>query len=89
MKGYTDADWGGDLDVKKSTLGYVFLLGNGVITWCSKKQTCIALSTMEAEFVAFLAAIQEAMWLKRFLCHLGLLNQLANRWLFIVIVRLR
>ena len=53
LKGYIDADQGGDLDERKSTSGYVFLLGNGVITWCSKKQMCIALSTMEAEFVVF------------------------------------
>ena len=58
LKGYTDADWGGDLDERKSTSYYVFLLGNGAITWCSKKQTCIALSTMEAEFVAFSAIAQ-------------------------------
>ena len=53
LKGYTDEDWEGDLDERKSTSYYVFVLGNGAITWCSKKQTCIALSTMEGEFVAF------------------------------------
>ena len=56
LKGYTDADWGGDLDEKKSTSGYVFLLGNSAITWCSKKQTYIAFLAKEAEFVAFSAA---------------------------------
>jgi hypothetical protein len=65
--GYTDADSGRDLD----TSGYVFLLNNGVISWSSKKQSCISLSTMEAEFVAFSAAIEEAVWLRRFLNHLG------------------
>ncbi|KAK0586217.1 hypothetical protein LWI29_002965 [Acer saccharum] len=65
--GYTDADWGGNLDERKSTSGYAFLLSKGVISWSSKKQTCIALSTMEAEFVACSAAVQEAVWLKRFL----------------------
>ena len=65
--GYTDADWGGDLDERKSTSGYAFLLSKGAISWSSKKQTCIALSTMEAEFVACSAAVQEAVWLKRFL----------------------
>ena len=74
LKGYTDADWGGDLNERKSTSSYVFLLGNGAITWCSKKQTCIAVSTMEAEFVAFSAAAQEAIWLKRFFCHLGVVE---------------
>ena len=70
--GYTDADWGGDLDERKLTSGYVFLQNNGAISWSSKKQLCIALSTMEAEFVAFSAAVQEVVWLKSFLSHLGI-----------------
>ncbi|XP_071928176.1 secreted RxLR effector protein 161-like [Coffea arabica] len=70
LRGYTDADWSGDLDEWKSTSGYVFLLNNGVISWSSKKQTCIALSTMEAKFIAYATAIQEAIWLKRFLQNL-------------------
>ena len=52
LKGYADADWSGDLDERKSTSGFAFLLNNGAISWSSKKQTCIALSTMEADFVA-------------------------------------
>ena len=76
--GYTDVDWGGDLNERKSTSGYVFLLNNGVISWSSKKQSCIALSTMEAEFVAFLAAVQEAVWLKSFLSHLGIKEDASN-----------
>ena len=59
MKGYTDADWGGDLDERKSTSRLAFLLNNGAISWSSKKQSCISLSTMEAEFVALSAAMQE------------------------------
>jgi hypothetical protein len=69
--GYVDADWGGDLDERKSTSGYIFLLNNGVIFWSSKKQSCISLSTMEVEFVTFSAAVQEAVWLRRFLNHLS------------------
>jgi Reverse transcriptase (RNA-dependent DNA polymerase) len=42
LMGYADADWGGDLDEGKSTSGYVFLLNNGVISWSSKKQSCIS-----------------------------------------------
>ena len=66
MIGYSDADWGSDLDERKSTFGYAFLLNNGAITWSSKKQPCIALSTMEAEYVACSATVQEAIWLWRF-----------------------
>ena len=60
VRGYTDADWAGDGDERKSTSGFVFLLGNGAIFWSSKKQSCIALSTMEAKFEAFSVAAQEA-----------------------------
>ena len=70
LEGYTDADWAGDLDERRSTSGFVFLLGCGAISWSSKKQTCIALSTMEAEFVAFSSAVQEVVWLRNFLDHL-------------------
>ena len=62
--GYSDADWGGDLDDRKSTSGYVFLISGGAISWKSKKQTCIALSTAEVEHVALAHAGQEAAWLR-------------------------
>jgi hypothetical protein len=70
--GYTDANWGGGLNERKSTSDYVFLLNNRVIFWSSKQQNCISLFTMEAEFMAFSAAVQEAVWLRIFLNHLGL-----------------
>ena len=72
LVGYSDADWGGDLDQRKYTSGYVFLLNKGVISCCSKKQTCIALSTMEVEFIACSAAVQEAVWLRIFFGNLGI-----------------
>ena len=50
--GYTDCDFPSDLDFRKSTLGYVFTLGGGAISWRSVKQSYIADSTMEAEYVA-------------------------------------
>ena len=68
--GYSDADWGGDVDQCKSTLGYAFLLNDRAILWSSKKQSCVALSTMEAEYVACSAATQDAVWLRSFLQHL-------------------
>uniref|UniRef100_A0A2N9GLJ0 Integrase catalytic domain-containing protein n=1 Tax=Fagus sylvatica TaxID=28930 RepID=A0A2N9GLJ0_FAGSY len=69
--GYSDADWASDKDERKSTSGYAFILGSGAVSWCSKKQSCIALFTMESEYVACSAAIQEAVWLRRFLQRLG------------------
>ena len=76
--GYSDADWGGDLDERKSTSGYAFLLNNGAISWSSKKQSCIALSTMDAEYIACSAAVQEAVWLRQFLEHLKVIVGASN-----------
>src|SRR5436189_6313179 len=64
LQGYTDADWAGDLDERKSTSAHVFLLNGGAISWRSKKQGMIALSTMEAEYIAAAAVVQEAVWLR-------------------------
>ena len=72
LKGCSDADWAGDRDERKSTSSYAFILGGDFVSWCSKKQTCVALSTMEFEYVACAAVVQEAVWLKRFLQCLGI-----------------
>ena len=50
------------------------MLNNGAISWRSKKQTCIALSTMEVEFIACSATVQEVIWLRRFLQSLGIVK---------------
>ncbi len=60
--GYSDADWGGDMDDRKSTSGYLFQVSGGPVRWRSKKQTCVALSTTEAEYIALASAAQEALW---------------------------
>ncbi|KAL0457335.1 UNVERIFIED_CONTAM: Sugar transporter ERD6-like 16 [Sesamum latifolium] len=65
--GYNDADGSADRDEHKSTPGYAFLLGAAAITWYSKKQPCISLSTMEAKYVACTSAVQKAIWLRKFL----------------------
>lgn len=52
LQGYTDADWQGDLDGRRSMSGYIFTLAGGAISWCSKKQSSMALSSMEAEYIA-------------------------------------
>ena len=64
--GFSDADWGGDVDQSKSTSGCAILLNDSAILWRSNKQSCIALSTMEAEYVACSATTQNAVWLKKF-----------------------
>ena len=69
---------GSDLDKRKSTSGYAFLLNNGAITWSSKKQPYIALSTMEVEYVAYSTAIQEAVWLKWFFQNLEVVKDASD-----------
>ena len=63
--GYTDSDWAGSLDDRKSTSGYIFCLGTKPISWSSKKQKTVALSSAEAEYIAATDAACEAVWLKR------------------------
>src|SRR5260221_12277438 len=71
LKGFSDADWAGDLDTRHSTSGYVFLLGGGGISWGSKTQTSPALSSTKAEYVGATRATQEALWLRQMLSDLG------------------
>ena len=63
--GYSNADWAGDLDDCRSTSGYVFKLNGAAFSWRSKKQSCVALSTAEAEYMALASAVQEAVWMQR------------------------
>ena len=67
IKGYTNTDWAGDWDHRKSTSNFSFLLNGGTISWKSKKKTCITLSTMKSEFVACVCALLKDIWSKRFL----------------------
>ena len=69
--GYSDADWAGDVDDRHSTSGNVFLLARGAVSWLSKKQATVALSTAAAGYVALSAATQEAIWLRRLLTDVG------------------
>jgi len=63
--GYCDADYAGDYDTRRSTTGYSFTLGSGVISWCSKRQPTVALSSTEAEYRSATMAAQESTWLKQ------------------------
>jgi len=63
--GYVDADWGSDVNDRKSTLGYAFTLSGGAISWSSKKQSAVALSSTEAEYITGTHAAKEAIWLGR------------------------
>ncbi|MCO5600660.1 hypothetical protein L7F22_054775 [Adiantum nelumboides] len=65
--GYSDADWGGDQETLQSTSGFVYLLARGSISWQSKKQDRVTLSSTEAEYVAMTLALKEGIWLKHLL----------------------
>ena len=71
LVGYTDSDWAGSVDDRKSTFGYVFHMVSGAISWASKKQPIVALSTVEADYVAAIAAACQAVWMRRTLRSLG------------------
>ncbi|MCO5574434.1 hypothetical protein L7F22_028219 [Adiantum nelumboides] len=72
VNGYTDSNYAGDLDKRRSASGYVFTLARGAISWQSRLQDCITQSTMEAEYVAANEACKEAIWLGRLVADLGI-----------------
>ena len=72
--GYSDADWAGDVNDRKSTSGYCFKINGGVVSWRSCKQNCVALSTAEAEYVSLAGASQEAIWIVQLLSDLNVKN---------------
>ena len=67
---FVDSDWAGDRVDRKSILGFVVMFEGGAVSWGSKKQTSVALSTVEAEFIAASTAVKEILW------HRGLLQSL-------------
>ena len=71
LVGYVDADWASDVNDRKSTSGFVFMLGGAAVSWGSKKQTSVALSSTEVEYIAAAHAVKEAIWLRCLLTELG------------------
>ena len=61
--GFFDAEWAGNLDQRRSTSGYVFNLFGGAISWMGKRQTIVAVSNTEVEYMAATHARKEAVWL--------------------------
>ena len=74
IHGFVDVEWAGDLDQRRSTSGYMFNLFGGAISWMSKKQSVVALSTIEAEYMAATHASKEAVWLQRLCSSMGLVQ---------------
>jgi transposase InsO family protein len=73
LVGYSDSDMAGDVDDRKSTTGFVFFLGSNLISWTSRKQMVVALSSCEAEYIAAASAACQGVWLRSLLA--DLLNQ--------------
>ena len=67
LVGYLDSDMAGDIDSRRSTLGYLIKFAGRVVNWQSKLQKCVALSTTEVEFIAIIEACKELLWVKIFL----------------------
>ena len=68
---FTDNDYVGDLNNRRSTSRFVFMLGSRAVSWSSKKQSVVALSTIEAEYIAVALCACQCVWLKRVLEKLG------------------
>ena len=72
LEGYVDANWAGDLNGRKSTSRYLFTFAGGAVSWQSRLQKYVALSTTKTEYIAANEAGKKRLWLKRFLQELGL-----------------
>ncbi|XP_060971999.1 secreted RxLR effector protein 161-like [Cannabis sativa] len=72
LQGFTDADWAGCHDDRKSTLGYYIFLGGNSINWCSKKQTVVARFSIEFEYRALALATSELIWIEYILVELNI-----------------
>ena len=71
LYGYTDADWAGSIADRRSTSGFMFSFGSAAVTWSSKKQPTVALSSTEAEYRGAAVAACEVAWLRTLLEDLG------------------
>jgi len=73
--GYCDVDLGGDLEDRRSTIGFVFMIGGGAISWSSKQQPTTTLSTTEAEYMANTQATKETIWITKLMMDLGYMEE--------------
>eukprot|EP00253_Pinus_taeda_P023575 PITA_23575 len=76
LQGFTDADWAGSPFDRKSTSGGIFSIGSVAVSWYSRKQRSVALSSIEAEYMATIQAACEAIWMRKIM--VGLFGQQMN-----------
>ncbi|KAJ0589411.1 putative RNA-directed DNA polymerase [Helianthus annuus] len=79
IQAYTDADWAGDKGDRRSTSGYFTLVGGNLVTWRSKKQKVVALSSAEAEFRGIARGLAEVLWIRKLLTEIGFPQTEASR----------
>ncbi|XP_065638505.1 secreted RxLR effector protein 161-like [Quercus suber] len=72
LAGYSDADWASCIDDRKSTSGGCYYLGNNLVSWMSKKQNSVSLSTAEAEYIAAASCCAQLLWMKKLLYDYGI-----------------
>ncbi|WKA07403.1 hypothetical protein VitviT2T_025235 [Vitis vinifera] len=75
LVGYTDSDMSRDVDNRRSTSGYLMTFSGGVVSWQSRLQKCVALSTTKAEYIVVAEACKELLWMKSFIHELGFKQQ--------------
>ena len=69
--GSADADWARDVSTRKSTTGYLFQIGNGTVSWKTRRQSIVELSSTEAEYVSLSCAAQGTIWMRNLLESIG------------------
>ncbi|XP_039688778.1 secreted RxLR effector protein 161-like [Medicago truncatula] len=74
LVGYSDSDWSGDKDDRKNNAAYVFMIGNAAFSWSSKKESVVALSSCEAEYIATSMTACQAKWINMLLMELQLVK---------------
>jgi len=76
--GYSDSNFAGCVDLRRSTSGYIFMLAGGAVSWKSVKQTLTTTSTMESEFVSCFEATLHGVWLKSFMSGLRVVDSISR-----------
>lgn len=79
---YTNSDFQADKDERKSTSGYVYVMGGGAISWRSVKQHCLADSTTKAEYIAACETTKEGVWLRKFMLEFGVVPSIQSPIVF-------